>query len=349
MIIKKNDTDKVIIFGTGGNLLLSLKFLKKNNLDVAYLSDNNVELHNTLVNNIKVISPEEIKNYDFPVLIISMYASDIAKQLKDLKIKEYYDFSYVFDYDRWKEHFNIKLLEENVQKINEVLDLLEDEESKMVFNSLIKYRQTSNPIYIKKANYIDYFHPLVSPKENDLIIDGGAWQGDSCIEFNNRLNNNCKIYSFEPDFKNYSILVQNTKLYDNVIAIKFGLFDRKKTLYFQESEFVAGLGHRVVDYETSVKIEVVDLDTISKTWIDNEGNEEIIDFIKMDIEGSEVKAILGAERILKNQKPKLAICIYHLYDDLWEIPLLIRKINSSYKFYMGHHAQNFAETVIYAI
>lgn len=29
MIIKKNDTDKVIIFGTGGNLLLSLKFLKK--------------------------------------------------------------------------------------------------------------------------------------------------------------------------------------------------------------------------------------------------------------------------------------------------------------------------------
>ena len=116
MIIKKNDTDKVIIFGTGGNLLLSLKFLKKNNLDVAYLSDNNVELHNTLVNNIKVISPEEIKNYDFPVLIISMYASDIAKQLKDLKIKEYYDFSYVFDYDRWKEHFNIKLLKENIQK-----------------------------------------------------------------------------------------------------------------------------------------------------------------------------------------------------------------------------------------
>ncbi|MCT7588132.1 FkbM family methyltransferase [Aliarcobacter butzleri] len=340
---------KVILFGAGGLLSSSIKYLNSNNIEVCFISDNNDQIHGKTLNNIQVIPPNKIINYDYPVLITSTYSNDIAKQLMALGVKEYYDFSYIGEYDRWKNHFNVKLLKENNSKIQEVLNILEDEESKMVFNSLIKYRQTSNPIYIKKANYIDYFHPLVSPKENDVIIDGGAWQGDSCIEFNNRLNNNCKIYSFEPDFKNYSILVQNTKLYDNVIAIKFGLFDRKKTLYFQESEFVVGLGHRVVDYETSVKIEVVDLDTISKTWIDNEGNEEIIDFIKMDIEGSEVKAILGAERILKNQKPKLAICIYHLYDDLWEIPLLIRKINSSYKFYMGHHAQNFAETVIYAI
>lgn len=340
MIIKKNDTDKVIIFGTGGNLLLSLKFLKKNNLDVAYLSDNNVDLHNTLVNNIKVISPEEIKNYDFPVLIISMYASDIAKQLKDLKIKEYYDFSYVFDYDRWKEHFNIKLLEENVQKINEVSNLLEDEESKIVFNSLIKYRQTSNPIYIKKANYVDYFHPIVSPEENDVIIDGGAWKGDSCLDFNTKLKENCKIYSFEPDNNNYKILSENTKLYENIVPVKFGLSDKNDILYFSESTH--DMQHQIVEYETNIKIEVLSLDNFIK-------NKEIINFIKMDIEGSEVQALIGAKELLEKQKPKLAICIYHLYNDLWEIPLLIKSINPSYKLYMGHHSQNLLDTVIYAI
>lgn len=340
MIIKRNDTDKVIIFGVGSNLSWALKFLKENNIEVAYLSDNNVEFHNTLVNNIKVISPEDIEKYNFPVLIISMYASDIAKQLKDLKIKEYYDFSYVFDYDRWKEHFNIKLLEENVQKINKVSNLLEDEESKMVFNSLIKYRQASNPIYIKKANYIDYFHPLVSPKENDLIIDGGAWKGDSCLEFNTKLKENCKIYSFEPDSNNYKILSENTKLYENIIPVKFGLSDKNDILYFSESTH--DMQHQIVEYETNIKIEVISLDNFIK-------NKEIINFIKMDIEGSELQALIGAKEILKKQKPKLAICIYHLYNDLWEIPLLIKSINPSYKLYMGHHSQNLFDTVIYAI
>ncbi len=215
---------KVILFGAGGLLSSSIKYLNSNNIEVCFISDNNDQIHGKTLNNIQVIPPNKIINYDYPVLITSMYSNDIAKQLMVLGIKKYYDFSYIGEYDRWKNHFNVKLLKENNSKIHEVLNILEDEESKLVFKSLIKYRETSNPIYIKKSDYISYFHPTVSPRENDVIIDGGAWQGDSCIEFNNRLNNNCKIYSFEPDFKNYSILAQNTKLYDNVIAIKFGLF-----------------------------------------------------------------------------------------------------------------------------
>lgn len=331
---------KVILFGAGSMLSSSIKYLNSNNIEVCLICDNNEQIHGKTLNNIQVIPPNKIINYDYPVLIISMYAGDIAKQLMALGVKEYYDFSYVFDYDRWKEHFNIKLLEENVQKINEVSHLLEDEESKMVFNSLIKYRQTSNPIYIKKANYVDYFHPLVSPKENDLIIDGGAWKGDSCLEFNSKLNGNCRIYSFEPDANNHEILSENTRTYENIVPIKFGLSDKNDILFFSESTH--DMQHQIVNYETNIKIEVISLDYFIK-------DKEPINFIKMDIEGSELKALLGAKELLEKQKPKLAICIYHLYNDLWEIPLLIKNINPSYKLYMGHHSQNLFETVIYAI
>ncbi len=331
---------KVIVFGVGGNLSTALKFLKENKIEVLYLSDNNIKFHNTLVNNIKVISPEQIRNYDLSVLIISMYASDIGKQLKNLGIKEYYDFSYVFDYNRWKEHFNIKLLEENFQKINDVLNLLEDEGSKIVFDSLIKYRKTSDPSYIRTANYIDYFHPIVSPEKTDVIIDGGAWKGDSCLDFNNKLNNNCKIYSFEPDSNNYKSLCENVKSYKNIVPVKFGLSSKNDTLYFTEAAH--DMQHQIVEYETNIKIEVISLDRFTK-------DKEPINFIKMDIEGSEQKALLGAKELLEKQKPKLAICIYHLYNDLWEIPLLIKSINPSYKLYMGHHSQNLFDTVIYAI
>lgn len=68
----------------------------------------------------------------------------------------------------------------------------------------------------------------------------------------------------------------------------------------------------------------------------------------MDIEGSELKALFGAEEIIKLQKPKLAICVYHKPEHLWEIPLYIKKILPEYKLFFRHHTSLEYETVCYA-
>lgn len=69
----------------------------------------------------------------------------------------------------------------------------------------------------------------------------------------------------------------------------------------------------------------------------------------MDIEGAEYKALLGAEKTIKKYKPKLAICIYHKPEDVWEIPMLIHKINPNYRFYVRHYSLTTPETILYAI
>jgi hypothetical protein len=70
----------------------------------------------------------------------------------------------------------------------------------------------------------------------------------------------------------------------------------------------------------------------------------------MDIEGAELNALKGAERIIKEQKPKLAICIYHKPEDVWEIPNLLLDFVPDYKFYIRHCTySSFLDTVLYAL
>ena len=49
---------------------------------------------------------------------------------------------------------------------------------------------------------------------------------------------------------------------------------------------------------------------------------ERVTFIKMDIEGAELHALRGAAEIIRSQKPRLAVCVYHHISHLWEVPRL---------------------------
>ena len=69
----------------------------------------------------------------------------------------------------------------------------------------------------------------------------------------------------------------------------------------------------------------------------------------MDIETFETYALLGAMESIIKHKPKLAISIYHKFDDLWNIPLLLKQWAPEYKLYIRHYECYQAETVVYAI
>ena len=76
--------------------------------------------------------------------------------------------------------------------------------------------------------------------------------------------------------------------------------------------------------------------------------QEQVSLIKLDVEGSEYATLNGAKRIIKEDKPFLAISIYHRHDDLYRLPLLIHEMVPEYKFYLRHHSTSYKETVLYA-
>ncbi|MBO5118814.1 hypothetical protein J6B78_02715, partial [Methanocorpusculum sp.] len=64
-------------------------------------------------------------------------------------------------------------------------------------------------------------------------------------------------------------------------------------------------------------------------------------------------ALKGARNHILAEKPKLAICVYHKPDDLWEIPEYILSLNPKYKLYLRQYmfgnGENPWETVLYAV
>lgn len=69
----------------------------------------------------------------------------------------------------------------------------------------------------------------------------------------------------------------------------------------------------------------------------------------MDIEGSEMDALIGAEQTIRRNHPKLTICIYHSDEDMIRIIEWIHHIDPKYRLYVRHHSRSAVETVVYAV
>ena len=71
--------------------------------------------------------------------------------------------------------------------------------------------------------------------------------------------------------------------------------------------------------------------------------------LKMDIESAERIALEGARNTILNFHPKMAICVYHQFDDFYQIPKLILNIRKDYKIYFRHYSSGIMESVMFFI
>jgi len=226
----------------------------------------------------------------------------------------------------------------NKNRYMEMYNSLEDSLSKERFLDNMLFRLTGDITYTFEwdEDYMQYFNSLV-PKfdENSVIVDAGGFTGDSLSAFLKAGHKFKSWYMFEPDeeLMKHAMTVSNDK---GVHYIKKGLSDREGIATFMSDGGMGGL----ISENGNI--------TISLTTIDTEISEKVT-FIKMDIEGAELDALKGAEKIIRQHKPTLAICLYHKANDYTDIFEFIRKCNPEYKFYIRHHLDYYAETVLYAV
>lgn len=275
--------------------------------------------------------------------------------------------------------------EEITERVKQNFDLLEDELSQMVYSAQVYYNITGDYEYIAKllrALYCDYkdfvksdmlkkvlddnksdilrgvpvktfrvdmdnmfFEPgIIKLTDDEAFIDGGSKDLGTALEFAFAVHDKFKsICAFEPDpvcfemCKDNLVFIPKEKR-DDVHLFDFGLSDYDGTANFERS-YEAGLS-KIVE-ESKENIRVKKLDDVSEA--------EDATFIKMHVEGSELAALKGAEKIIKANKPKIAVSLYHNLNQLLDVPAYLKSLVPEYKLYMRHYSSGTSESVLYAV
>ena len=193
---------------------------------------------------------------------------------------------------------------------------------------------------MREITYLEYSDfDILTCDENEVFVDCGAFDGDSASNFIESFKKYKKIYCYEAEEENYEKLKENLKIYDNIVPLRKAVGDSHSVMSISTEEDGSSLlkgGDCMVD--------VVPLD---------DDITEPVTLVKMDIEGAEQAAIRGMERHIKEDRPKLIICVYHGNRDIVEIPMLIENIRDDYKLYLRNHGTPLlnapVDTAIYAV
>lgn len=335
----------IVLFGAGLSGITILNYLRENGVEPTAFCDNNPAKENCNLNGLKVINISKLKeSYKDAYIIISCDAyREVMSQLLDEKFcKEkicYFDPNWIRQPEGEKDY-----ILNHIYDFEESYYLLEDEKSKDVFVALLNYRMTHDLKYIEKiADENMYFDSeLIQFKPDEVFLDVGAYTGDTLQEFVEACDRQYgRVICLEPNEINVKALehvIKENKL-DNIDIYSVGASDKKQILTFNAESNVATR----ISKEGTEHIECNTIDNICLSKYNS------IDFIKMDIEGSEYYALMGGAKTIRKYRPKLAICVYHKKDDFFKLPLLIKQLYPGYKLYFRQYELSAEETVCYAI
>lgn len=249
--------------------------------------------------------------------------------------KEFSDFELFLDNASSEEQITVI---NNFDKCRAVYEFLENESKQLYLNLLLK-RLFPFSTYIDVLSRNQYFpDEVIKFHKNEIFVDIGAFNGDTISSFIKSCPDYLHIFAFEPDNYNFIELVKNTNAHKNITYINCACGNNNQFNYFNgglgSESSVSQDSKNGEELKYSLRLDSIDL---SPT------------FIKIDTEGFELPIINGLKDTIARCLPKLAICVYHRTEDLWEIPIFIHNLCPEYKLYLKHHSAYCIESVLYAI
>ena len=215
-------------------------------------------------------------------------------------------------------------------------ELLGDEQSRLVYDSVIAYKLSGRIDILTKHDTSpdEAYNELLCAESIEITADLGAYNGDTIRELSMFAPKLKKAIAFEPDRRNFRKLseyAENEERFE-VLPFKLAAWDKNESLIFgDEGNRNSGVGGTPVNTKTA-KITQVDADSLDNIATDL--GLERLDYIKYDVEGSEKQALSGSSRVIHSHKPSLLVSVYHRSEDIFELPLMIARQFPNYTLYL---------------
>jgi FkbM family methyltransferase len=349
--------NSLVLVGAGKLGRQVLARLRQDGIEPLVFTDNNPRLWNQVVEGLMVLSPQDAaqKFGQKAAFVVTIWSTghrftETRQQFQELNcLKVVSALSF-----RWKypEIFLPFFWADLPHKIYEQADdirrgfsLWTDDFSRREYlaqlrrNALGDFDCLSPPIAQEQYFPNDLFSLLT----DEVFVDCGAFDGDTSRSFIKRQGSSFdKFIALEPDPLSFQklqsyVLTLAADVRDKVTLLQLGVGAKKETVRFDGT----GTSASAVSASGTIEVECQPLDEILSDCVPS--------YIKMDIEGAEPDALVGASQVIGQYAPILAVCVYHQQNHLWQVPLLVQSLYPDYRFFLRPHAEDGWELVCYAV
>ncbi|MBN9626601.1 MAG: hypothetical protein ABS39_09865 [Acidovorax sp. SCN 65-28] len=232
-------------------------------------------------------------------------------------------------------------LAEHASLLEKTYWALADAPSRQCLLDLCRFRMGLLPDYAafvhSDAQYFNSITLKALPTEPAVYVDGGAYNGDTLIEFSKQHAVEV-AYLFEPGQQNFAQLRHQCRDVNfPAVCLPLALSSGYEMLGFHDGNGEAGV------------IGQAGGSTIASVALDDVVHGKRLDFLKLDVEGAEVAALEGASALIARDRPVLALSLYHHPHDLWEIPAKVLSLCADYRLFLRQHHANSFDAVLYAV
>ena len=287
--------------------------------------DNNSKLWGTSVDGIPVESPASaVDRHPDATFVVAIWNPsrtenmvDRVGQLKRLGARRVVPFTELFDEygDRllphllWAKRDYYETRKEEIARGRDLLDQAGREE----FDRQMRLRSGDFGGQVIDAAD-QYFPSEIRLGDKETFVDCGAYDGDTIESFRQATGDRFeRLIAFEPDPVNLELLRKAAAEDDRISIHPYAVGARREKLRFT----LAGTGSHV-SQQGDCEVEVTSLDDALQDVAPT--------YIKFDIEGSELDALEGGKKVISQFRPKLAVCVYHVPDHLWSIPMRLHEL-----------------------
>ena len=228
-------------------------------------------------------------------------------------------------------YLKANILKNNLTDYIWLYENLEDYKSKYILFSILNnfycfdFENLSNCMERIYKHYFDL--DLLPNLKDEIFVDVGAYIGDTILDYISTYGEASykKIYAYELSEENIKFLKQNLNGNKNIIPKQNAVLEENKILKYSDN----------ID-SSATKLEESGELSVQGVSLDSD-LEENITMLKMDIEGGEKNALIGAKEHIKKGKVKLLISVYHNNTDLFTLPKLIRDYNPNYNLHLRYY------------